>query len=295
MKKFKFFFGAIIILGFLVSGRNSLADVAPDRPSCTQVDQRTGQPGCGFMDFYTQLDASVYRDRFVFLIKHSWDFNTYEVLQGLFERGGRDASTLVAVDKDYFNSQGGLNGVFNTKTISADSENSPNDTGTVYSMSPNDPKAFAAHSYLFVVSKDDKNLYIDSDHLIEGQYAEYWGNRKDQEYVATPNLSCTPETCSKILIYTPEAIKGNYILVAPNKEVFQPTNANKPAPYVSPEHPDYYGSSTQEQPSQQAIVNSSQNVVLPPQSKAEIPATIASSWWQRLWNAIKLFFKSIFK
>ncbi|HYV33958.1 MAG TPA: hypothetical protein VE973_03880, partial [Candidatus Limnocylindria bacterium] len=128
--------------------------------------------------------------------------------------------------------QGGIKGLFKTFTVSAYPE-IPNATETVESMAPKNPTAFENHSFTFAVSKDDKNLYTSNQDLINGQYVLYNGGiAEDTEYGSTPNLSCTPDFCSQIIVYEPKAVVGNYIVVEPTGTTFTPPEAGSPAPYV---------------------------------------------------------------
>ncbi len=298
MNKFKLGLLGLFVLGGFIITKNALADMAPPEPECTQIDQKTGQPGCGYLSFSTSIDAGVYEDRFVFLEKlegYDGPSVNYSVGVSAFtSERSRNPSEHFAVDKNYFQINGGLNRIFQTKTILAYPDN-PHATETVESMIPKDPADFARYSYNFIVSKDDKNTYVDSSNLIDGLYSKYFGVA--EKYVSTPNLSCTADTCSEDVTYTPQAIMGNYILVAPTKEVFNPFNANKPAPYTKPDDQTPTTTSQSQTPTPS---RTPQNIVLPPNPSPgpAVPVAEHVSLWGRLWNAVKGFFRwlgSLFK
>ncbi|HYV33918.1 MAG TPA: hypothetical protein VE973_03670, partial [Candidatus Limnocylindria bacterium] len=71
MRKYQLLLFVFLALGVLTVTKFVLADVAPDEPDCVKVDSQTGQPGCGFLNLYTQLNTSSYKDKFVFLSKIS--------------------------------------------------------------------------------------------------------------------------------------------------------------------------------------------------------------------------------
>ncbi len=296
IRKFKLILPLLVII--LAPLKIALADVAPPQPDCTHINEKTGQPGCGYLFLSSSLDASSYEDRFVFLLENSGYEDasvTYSLTESNYPSVRRGFSDFIAVNKSYFNANGGINGIFKTVKIRAYPDD-PSSTAMVESMVPKDEAAFKKYSYFFIVSKDDNYLQTDNTHLINDQYFLYYGLYAD--YGSTPNLSCTADNCSENLVYSPKAIIGNYILVAESQEIFEPLNANKPAPYVAPA--PYIPADNNGGSQVQTIPNIDRSIVLPPQPDAtsSVPVYTASehvSWWRKFLNAIKSFFSSLFK
>ncbi len=309
MKKYIPFLGLIAALVFSFPS-NSFADMAPNPPSCAESMDYSQSPAvplkptCGYFSLTSMLDASSYADKFVFLKTESCNETTYSMTDPVFkDTSGRFSSVdVIAVDKDYFQANGGIQGIFVNKSIPSDDECDDATNGTtVTTMAPKNDSDFKNHSYAFVVSKNDPNLYIDSSNLISGKYSSYYNLRGD-DYKPTTDMSCTADTCSEMVVYVPQKVDGNYIVVAQSKINYTPAQlANYPA-YVDKgvQQPTPTASSTSgTKPSITPTPSQQQNLVVPPNPEVTTSTPPAStphiSWIHRVWNSIINFFKNLFK
>lgn len=218
----------------------SFADVAPEPPNCAQSMDYSQSPAvplkptCGYFALTSMLDASSYADKFVFLQVDACNATSYSISDPIFKDvGGRFSSVdLVAVDRVYFQTNGGIGGIFVNKSIPSDGGECDDPASkTVTTMEPKNSTDFKNHSYAFVVSKDDKNLYIDTNNLINQKYSNYY-NLSGRDYKPTTDMSCTADTCSEMVVYVPQKIDGNYIVVTPGKINYTPLELARYSPYV---------------------------------------------------------------
>ncbi len=278
-------FLVVLSLTFFFPGKSS-ADAAPEPPSCaldmdySQTPHVPKKPTCGYFTLNSMLDLTSYADKFVFIQSESCN-NVVEYTLAKPEYRGTSGRIkyvqLIAVDKDYFQTNGGLGGIFIHKSISS-SEECDSSTPFVDTMEPKNSTDFKKHSYTFVVSKTDPNFY----NVIDEKYADYY-NLSGYDYLPTTDMSCTAATCSEMVVYGPEKIDGHYIVVAPKKIDYTPASLAKYAPYV-------------EKSLQPSTNPNPKNAVVPPNPQITPPSTPTPhlSWIRRVLNSIGSFFKKIF-
>lgn len=263
---------AVILLGFNTASKYVQADVAPSKPDCAGGFSISDGLGgyklapvtCGYLNLGVYINLGQYKNRFILLNQESNYFDPvlkYSVVQGDAQAtvGGKITDTYLAVDRDYFNNKGGLSGIFLHSTYKGDFD------GQAYtsdSMTPKNPKEFSAHSYKFIISFDDF-LIKDSEHgnLIGGKYQEF--PTGIYPYAETSHLECNNNgtTCAEDIIYVPQSISGNYIILMQGKIVYTPSNVGQSTTY-----PIYN--------QQQSATNTQEHL----------------SVWQRFWKWLKSLF-----
>src|SRR6185436_7399511 len=132
--------------------------------------------------------------------------------------GDHQPASFLAVEKDYFNSHGGIDGLYSKRTIH-DVE-----FGDFETMEPKNYSELRANSYMFLVSKDDQLVKNEKqDLLIDNKYAPLPSSV--YPYVETPRLDCDYNMdCEEAITYAPQSIittaSGKFIALAPGNPVY---------------------------------------------------------------------------
>jgi len=277
--------------------RNVFADMGPSFPSCYNSDSPKDS-SCGILNLSVNVDVSSLVNKFVFVQDVECNGSNYSVADSnilKWDNGRFTFMSFFAMDKDYFQNNGGIDGIFNTTEVSPDDDYCGQSADSkAYAMEPKNQTIFKQHAYNFIVSKDDENLYVDKDNLILLEYVNFSGGIRGAYYDMAPketsNLSCTLDTCSAVVTYTPQTIVDNYILLAPTNTLYNPPNADKFAPYI----PQDKGS-TPTTTITNNTSNSKQNIVIPPNNTQQAPEIKHISWIGKIWNSITSFFRGLFK
>ncbi len=286
----------LALLGFLFVTKSASADMAPEPPNCTQSQP----PTCGIIRIQASFSLGTFNNQYV-LIENSpigdGPGNQYDVIAGDVPiTFSRFPSSYQAVDKIYFDQQGGLSGIFNTTNTDAGfQDNSGNEVyGSV--MAPKNVTEYNTHAHDFLVSSDDQFLYLDfpSQANIPNQYVAM--PDEPEMTLETPHSECTDSVdfrpgdtagtvdCSVVVKYQPQSLVNGNLVMVPVSTVYTPS-------YIAP-------GAIQATPAPAAQTTST-NTVLPsnPISVAQQPIVAQASAWHRFWSSVKSFFsriKSIF-
>ncbi|MFH1744749.1 MAG: hypothetical protein ABH881_01120 [bacterium] len=232
MKNKIFIIGLLILLSLSFKNQ-ALADAAPATPPylSTHLNVKVG--------------LGDFTDKYVIIEYASRYGNYYSLADTYVSPDGYGANTYFALDKNYFENNGGIDGLFLTTGA---------DEGT--QMSPKDNKSFDANIYNFIISRNDSLLNSkfgereDETATIDNKYVKF--PFKSDFYIrqGADDSDCGTgwnggiKDCligEETLTYLPQQVVGNNILLV---------NA-------------------------ETLNQSSQEVSTPPQH---------ISWWKKIWN-----------
>jgi len=271
----------IVFFGLGIVFKYVHADSAPEIPLCADgsmsVPDGTGgyklnTVTCGYLSLNVYIDVSQYKDTLVLLNKEEdfvGDVKYSVVANGIanVSTGYKKTNTFLAVDKEYFDSQGGLTGIFSI-TTHTDSE-----FGDYNTMDPKNSTEFTAHSYVFLLPDNDplaKNLYP----ITPSKNGYILFSDEVDPYQETTHLECGyPNICTKDITYVIKSISSNDIFLNQGKIIYTPSNIGESITY-----PIY---------NQQPSTTSNQNQIQtePAQNPPE-----HLSFWQHFWNWVKSIF-----
>lgn len=203
-KKLQLVLFVLILSGFGFMAKPARGDEGPPPPDCAGgVTGKATPITCGFLDLNVSIDLAQYKDRFVILDNASPMFggNHYVDLgsKTALDFSWKTSHSYLAVDKSYFDENGGIRGIFATTTPQE------NDYQEGYITSPKDQAGFKSHSYNFV-GLSSPNPYEPIDYLDCGR---------------------TALRCTKTINYVPKSISGNNIIMTEASVSYFPTYIGK--------------------------------------------------------------------
>lgn len=294
MKYFKqVIFASMIVVGFIgISFKYGHADSAPSTPDCAGgFDVSDGKGNytptpitCGYLNLKVRIDLSKYKDTFVLLDKE--EVFGSETKYSIVTNGIANIATpykitheFIAVDKGYFDSHGGLMGIFST-TTHTDSE-----FGNYTAMDPKNPTEFSSHEHGFILQWNDplaKGLepaFMNGDVVFPNSV---------NAYEETTHLECNDTNpCTKDVTYVLESFFGTSLNMTIGKVVYTPDNVGQSITY-----PIYNQqvsvTSNQDQAPVQPVVQISQNQTPTESATQVLPQHI--SFWRHFWNWVKSIF-----
>jgi len=259
--------GTLLIVGTSLAYKVS-ADAAPATPPYSNIGLKV-QVGLGSM-----------ADRFV-IINNSNRYGTYYslVTQPYVSPGSYGANTYFALDKNYFEKNGGIDGLFNTSGQEEDT-----------TMSPKNEQEFNSYKYDFIISKDDpllNNQFGDNQNQVAGDKyvlfpftSDFYIRQGPDDPNCETGYNNGTKDCSmgtNTSTYLPQQIYGNKILLVKNSE-----NLNSALqPPIAPPVPPATTATVSNQNSQPQIPVVTPIPLVPP---------VYVPWYQKFWNFLKALF-----
>ena len=233
----KLFALSLFVLLALPFSNRALADAAPAAPPYPNVKLNV-KVGLGNFD-----------SKYVIIEETNRYGTYYSLANNLVSPNGYGATTYFALDKNYLTSNGGIDNLFTTTGSEEDT-----------TMSPKDSKSFSAHSYNFLIAKNDTLLKSEFGgsqlEAVDSQYVKfpfrsdfYIRQGPDDESCETGYNNGT-KNCAmgeKTLTYLPKQVLGNNIVLvnadtlnqAPNQNIQSPTPTSQPEASTPPHIPWY--------------------------------------------------------
>ncbi len=240
MNRLKMFaLSALVLSGVLVVSGQVLADMAPPSP--------------GFPSIHVNVKVGLGKlsNQYVMIYQAHQSLNQYSVAQGNVSPGVFSLPNYFALDKKYFDEQGGINGLF--KTVPAEFD------GQAFQETvPKDAASFNAHRYNFVVSNNDPLLAMQSGY--DQNKAQPVGDtyksfpfsvdffirqgtddencdieaRSPSDKALSPLKNCV--SSEKTLVYMPQQVVGKNIVLADSITINQQMKkeVKAPQPEVQP-------------------------------------------------------------
>lgn len=234
-----------------------LADAGPPTPDYPSIELNV-KVGLGNL-----------ADKYVIIQRNSRFGEYYDLVTNPFvSPDGYGMNTYFAMDKDYFESKGGIKGLFST---TGSDENA--------TMFPKDSNGFKIHSHNFIISKNDQ--------LLDSKFGNRAIETVDNQYIKFPfrfdfyvrqgpddsdcetGFNSGAKNCiteEKTLVYLPQQLYGNNIILIESEDLSQPLA---------------------QQPSSQNIQSENVTSVQPPEVSV-LPQYIP--WYEK----ILIFIKSLF-
>jgi len=232
MKKY-LVIGFLVLFGLFFRGLAS-ADIAPPTPA--------------YLNTYLNVKVGLgnLADDYV-IIQHSQHFGEYfsQVTDLYVSPNGYGAETYFAMDKNYFESNGAIDGLFSVTGA---------DESTT--MSPKDSESFNAHIFNFVIAKNDPLLDSEfgrifdkfGDEVVNDEYVKF--PFKSDFYVREGQNDSNCETgfegnkdCrlgEQTLIYLPQQVFYNNIVLVNSENLKEPDTQNQDSISTASQHIPWY-------------------------------------------------------
>ncbi len=204
MKKY-FTLLVVCVVVFGISPRVH-ADSAPDRPLCSETEDYTVSPSKAVIPTCKAIGR-------IFNLTNSPEFQQkIYILEHISERGGSEyyrihkdgpidqphgtGADLIAIDKSYFDSHGGLSGVFKEKTVVDP------DFGNATVMSPVNEADFSQNTFPIVVARNDSDSGQDYGAFLDTVPSSPFVNVTNAYYIYDQESTISPVT-AKEMVYIP--------------------------------------------------------------------------------------------
>jgi hypothetical protein len=249
----KFALTAVLIFISGVCSNRVLADAGPDFPVCSQNYNKSDGNGnyipvpitCGILSSYLHLNLGQYQDDFVVLSKklnHWGDNVTYSVYipgPGIVFYGKNVSFDYIAVDKKYFDDNGGLEGIFSHVKFANCYDSGPEDckpSSSDYYVTDNmvakNPTDFTNHTHSFVLHNKEMSEYASIDNKNKNDSFLGFKSVYVNSFVETDHLECNEtNVCTKNTFLVPESVNGNQIILTKGKVEYTPKNIGESVTY----------------------------------------------------------------